>query len=171
MCYSKTVVILHCLFVNVVCIHLIVSLQYGSIVVGAVAEGVRSLTKAKTQQPQLSELARRSVDEDWSVWSLHGGLETLVEKLAEAAAGAGVELLLGAPCTALEPAGAEGIVVRSGTRELIASHVVSALPASQLAALLHPTHPTLAALLHSIPSVDVGLVNMVHFTSLTLNYQ
>ena len=125
---------------------------------------LKSFSKKKIPKP-LSELAQRSVNEKWSVWSLKGGLQTFPETLAESAKAAGVELFLETDCTGLEFVGEEGVLVKNNKEEFIASRVISALPAFQLARLVLESHQNLASLLQSIPSVTVAVVNMVSFTS------
>ena len=131
---------------------------------GGFVDILKSFAKKKNPR-SLSELAQRSVDEKWSIWSLKGGLQTFPETLAESAKAAGVELFLETDCTGLEFVGEKGVLVKNNKEEFIASRVISALPAFQLARLVLESHQNLASLLQSIPAVTVAVVNMVSFIS------
>ena len=71
-------------------------LQYGGITQGVIAGFFK---KKPDKTGPVSLLAEQAVKECWSVWSLQGGLQTLPEVLAQAAADNGVELLTETPCT------------------------------------------------------------------------
>lgn len=66
--------------------------KYGKIVLGL-------LRKPPPSTQKLSELSQQAQKEQWPLWSLQGGLQSLPEALADKAAQAGVELFVESPCT------------------------------------------------------------------------
>jgi oxygen-dependent protoporphyrinogen oxidase len=107
------------------------------------------------------ELFERAKNEKWSIWSLDGGLELLPETLGRSIKQQQAEVLLNSPC--------EEIIFQSGkaavrVREKVfeCDHIISSLPAKQLAPLVAKQHPELSEELFSIPAVTVAIVNL-HF--------
>jgi oxygen-dependent protoporphyrinogen oxidase len=107
------------------------------------------------------ELFKRAEKEKWSIWSLDGGLELLPETLGISIKKQQAEVLLNSPC--------EEIIFQSGKaavrirgKVLECDHIISALPAKQLAPLVAKQHPELSKELFLIPAVTVAIVNL-HF--------
>nr|CAG4651846.1 EOG090X06SP [Triops cancriformis] len=134
--------------------------NHGSITWGLIRQALKAKDKAKAGAEK-NALAKEAKSQRWSVWSLQGGLQTLPDTLAHKLSAEGVELYTESPCTGLElrPGGQEA-VIRVGNEEIMASHIVSTIPAAKLASLLAQEHPVLAKNLGSIPAVTVGLVNL-----------
>ncbi|XP_075301458.1 protoporphyrinogen oxidase isoform X2 [Opisthocomus hoazin] len=107
-----------------------------------------------------SGLSRRARAERWSQWSLRGGMETLAEALAAFLRPCGVELHCHAPLRRLRrnPDGRWQLALADGT--VTADHVISALPAAALAAVLPAEAEPLAQELRRIPAVSVAVVNL-----------
>ncbi|KAJ6657041.1 hypothetical protein lerEdw1_003042 [Lerista edwardsae] len=127
--------------------------KHRSVIVGMILGGGKSGS-------QDSLLIRRAQEERWSQWSLRRGMETLPEALGAVLRQRGVEIHCDAPAKQLErtAAGSWRILLENGGVE--ADHVISALPAKALAALLPTWAEPLARELLAIQAVSVGVVNL-----------
>lgn len=108
-----------------------------------------------------SDLFRRSRIEKWSVWSVEGGLETLVKALTKQMKDE-VDIKLDTACTKLDFHDKGVRVSLNNDHHIEAKHVVSSLPAPKLGALLPEQHSTLANLLKSIEHVHVAVANLAY---------
>ncbi|MEM9608114.1 MAG: protoporphyrinogen oxidase [Actinomycetota bacterium] len=90
-------------------------------------------------------------------WSLRDGLGALVDRLADEVRRSGVRIHLGDEATMLNPAGA-GTLVQCETGDVLASHVVAALPARSTAKLIGSTAPAAADALRRVRSASVAMV-------------
>nr|CAG4643979.1 EOG090X06SP [Lepidurus arcticus] len=134
--------------------------KHGSVTWGLIRQALKPKDKTSVSAPE-SVLAKEAKSQRWAVWSLQGGLQTLPDTLAHKLSEDGVELYTESPCSGIEfRNGGQEAVVQVGNQEIMASQVVSTVPAAKLASLLAPQHPVLAKSLGSIPSVTVGLVNL-----------
>lgn len=130
--------------------------KHGGAIIGALKEA-KKIEDGYVE----SDLFRRSRMEKWSVWSLSGGLETLIKTLGEELHKK-VNIQTNTPCTRLEFHDS-GVKVTSGDGEAIeAKHVISSLPAPKLGALVQHQHPSLSQLLTSIEHVNVAVVNLAY---------
>ncbi|XP_008477444.1 protoporphyrinogen oxidase-like [Diaphorina citri] len=132
---------------------------HGGVIKGAIKEMM-------SKRPDLSgyeesELYRRSRIEKWSVWSVEGGLQTIVNTLGEHLSNK-VEVKMDTTCTNLEFLEKGVKVTLNNDQHIEANHVVSALPAPKLGMLLHKQHPTLGNLLSSIEHVNVAVINLAY---------
>lgn len=136
--------------------------QHGSVCGGLVRDWMRQRFLAPGSKPDATAtdpLVQRARRERWAVYSLRGGLETLMRGLADAVRAAGADLRLGARVERLSLS-RDGVSVSVGGRKETLSHVVSALPARALAPLVAAEHPTLAAELAAIPFATVGVASL-----------
>lgn len=115
--------------------------------------------KDPVQQP-MSNIAEKARKERWSLWSLHGGLHTLVNKLSSALVDQGVHIRTNTPCTSVSLSSNGQSIVQLGTDDLTVDHVISSLPSASLSKVLSSNHKQLAALLQRIQSVTVAVVNV-----------
>lgn len=124
-----------------------------SVIVGMILGGGKSGS-------QESPLIRRAREERWSQWSLRRGMETLPEALGASLRHCGVEIHCDTPVKRLERTkdGSWRILLEEGSVE--ADHVISALPARALAAVLPGWAEPLARELLAIQAVSVGVVNL-----------
>ncbi|XP_076632512.1 protoporphyrinogen oxidase [Colletes latitarsis] len=104
-------------------------------------------------------LKERAQREMWALWGIEGGLEQLPLALAENITKHGVNIKIGHKC--------EQLKIHKDRIELTAngevkeySHIISSLPAKNLADLLQDQHSELSNELRSIPTVTVGIVNL-----------
>ncbi len=108
------------------------------------------------------ELARRARSERWNVWSLRGGLGTMVEALEDRLAKEGVEVATGCPVSKVSRGRGDhrvGVTTADGT-ETSFDHVFLACPASVSSGLLSDASPSCSSLLGDIPFVTVAVVSM-----------
>lgn len=106
------------------------------------------------------ELVEKSKKEQWSIWSLEGGLEQLPKTLKNyLSMNSNVKINTNSVC--------EQITFKQGEVELLVDgklenycRVISSLPAKNLAPLLLKQHPQLSRELEAIPSATVAVVNL-----------
>ena len=131
----------------------------GRVTLGWAADKARELLQPAAGSPEEAcELAQVARSEGWAVWGLAGGLETLVEGLAESLVARGVEVRLGAE-VALEGRG-QGAVVHTGGETIECDHLLLAAPAHATSRLVEPLNGEAAASLAAIPWVDVAVVTL-----------
>jgi len=130
---------------------------HGSVVKGMLINMITGQSSSAFQTK--CELFKRAVKEKWSVWSLDGGLELLPETLTSSIKNKHADVLLSSPCEDIDfQAGKATVKLRGNVFEC--DHVISSLPAKQLAPLIAKQHPELGAELSSIPTVTVAVVNL-----------
>jgi oxygen-dependent protoporphyrinogen oxidase len=130
---------------------------HGSIVKGMIMNVIRRKSNSPFQTK--CELFKRAVKEKWSVWSLDGGLELLPETLTSRIKNQQADLLLASPCEEIIfQTGKAAVKVQGNVFEC--DHVISSIPAKQLAPLVAEQHPELGEELSSIPTVTVAVVNL-----------
>jgi oxygen-dependent protoporphyrinogen oxidase len=132
---------------------------HGSIVKGT----LMNILQGKLSNPFQTkcELFERAEKEKWSIWSLEGGLELLPETLGISIKKQQADVLLNSPCEEIHYRhGKAEIRVREKVFEC--DHIISSLPAKQLARVVAKQHPELSEELFSIPAVTVAIVNL-HF--------
>ncbi|XP_070806816.1 protoporphyrinogen oxidase isoform X1 [Pituophis catenifer annectens] len=127
--------------------------KHGSVMLGMIRA-------KKETSPVDCQLIRQAREESWSQWSLRGGLETLPQTLASFLRERGVEIHCNAPVKRLDrtASGSWQIALQDGTVE--ADHVISALPARDLANLLPAGFEPLIQDLLAIQAVSVAVVNL-----------
>lgn len=109
-----------------------------------------------------TDFMNRAFDESWSMYRMQGGIETLPQAIVDKLENnLNVEMNLNAPCDEIEFNGNEAKVTVNGKTEN-SSHIISTLPAFNLANLVKNQHPTLADELQSIPYVDVAVINLLY---------
>ncbi|EDV93125.1 protoporphyrinogen oxidase [Drosophila grimshawi] len=106
-----------------------------------------------------SNLYKQAVQEKWAMYSLTDGLEQLPRALRKYLGEHDVNVQLSSRCNNLSFS-SDGARLGLRNAELPVSHVVSSLPAYQLAPLVRQQHPSLCAQLLEIPYVDVVVVNL-----------
>lgn len=130
---------------------------HGSIVKGMLMNMIKRKSSSTFQTK--CELFERAEKEKWSVWSLDGGLELLPKTLNINIKNQQADVLLNSPCNEIVFQTGKA-VVKVGEKIFECHHVISSIPAKQLAPLLAKQHPELGKLLSSIPTVSVAVVNL-----------
>lgn len=135
---------------------------------GGVVKGMmRTLFKSKTDDTMdLSELAKKSQEEKWNVYSIKGGLETFPDALHNHLVENDVTVNLNTKVEEIEFIDSSSVALKNSNGiTLTANHVYSSIPAYALAKLVRNQHPALAANLNDIPFVTVGIVNLYFDTT------
>ncbi|KAJ8733553.1 hypothetical protein PYW08_001851 [Mythimna loreyi] len=130
---------------------------------GGVVKGLmKSLFQSKSDTDiDLSELAKRSQEEKWNVYTIKGGLETFPDTLRNYLVENDVNVNLNTKVEELEFIDSSSVALRSSDgSSLKANHIYSSVPAYVLAKLVEKQHPELANDLNEIPFVTVGIVNL-----------
>ncbi|XP_052866525.1 protoporphyrinogen oxidase [Anopheles cruzii] len=138
--------------------------RHGGVIKGLLVEALRNRSKSKPQRDsaagtQSGKLAQRAKAENWSIYSIRGGLQTLPDTLAKDLQCKGVSIVTG---TKFEEMvfDRDRIMLRVDGKEQLLQHVVSSIPSYKLAKHVETQHPQLSAALRSIPFVDVCVVNL-----------
>lgn len=116
---------------------------------------------AKNELLAQCDLAKRSIDEKWSVYSLKDGLERLPTTLVTYLQQNGVDLRLNSRCQNVEFS-SNGARVSVDGKTYETDYLISSLPAFELGRLLQVQHPFLSEQLNRIPYVDVAIVNLLY---------
>ncbi|XP_069358460.1 protoporphyrinogen oxidase [Maniola hyperantus] len=134
---------------------------------GGVLRGVmKSFFRSNHQQGiQLSELAKRAVDEKWNVYSIRGGLDIIPATMQQYLKDHDVDLQLNSKINEIEFVDSSLVNLKKGNGEVLsANHIYSSIPSHVLAKLVSKQHPDLTKLLNDIPFVTVGIVNLYFST-------
>ncbi|XP_053952435.1 protoporphyrinogen oxidase [Anastrepha ludens] len=110
--------------------------------------------------PKLYEKAR---EEKWSMYRVPDGLETLPRTLSNYLRENDVKMQFSAECREIIFS-RDGAKMNVKGRDIDPKHIISSLPSYKLASCVKNQHPSLAALLMSIPYVDVAVVNLQYNT-------
>ncbi|XP_035795566.1 protoporphyrinogen oxidase-like [Anopheles albimanus] len=134
--------------------------QHGGVIKGMLKEALVNRNKPKpTAATPLGKLAQRAKSENWSIYSLRGGLQTLPDTLAADLQSKSVSIVTGTKFEELK-FDRDRILLRVDGKEQMLQHLVSSIPSYKLAKHVDQQHPVLAATLRSIPFVDVCVINM-----------
>ncbi|KAL7840419.1 hypothetical protein AOLI_G00257420 [Acnodon oligacanthus] len=108
-----------------------------------------------------SALLQRAQKERWAQWSLRRGMQALPEALEETLRGRErVKVHHNAPVRRLDNTAAGWEIKLEDGSTMKADHVISAVPAAVLAAVLPPAAQPLSEQLRAIPTATVGMVNL-----------
>ncbi len=115
----------------------------------------------KKEEGELCELAKRAREEKWSVWSLKGGLETLVDTLVNRLVSDGVQVRTGVRAQEVsnQKSGGMAVAFQEGPAETF-DHVFLACPSHAASTLLEGASSEAASLLRDIPFVTVAVVSV-----------
>lgn len=114
---------------------------------------------ARSKPIEICELAKRSLVERWSIYSMNDGLEKLPKTLSNHLKSNGVELNKYSKCEDIE-FGSNGATVTINGKSYETECLVSSLPTFEIGKLVKKQHPRLADELLAIPYVDVAVVNL-----------
>ncbi|XP_066983853.1 protoporphyrinogen oxidase [Macrobrachium rosenbergii] len=131
--------------------------SYGSVLLGM----LRDRKNAEKGDSELlkSKLVQKARREKWAVWSLKGGLETLVTTLAQKVEDSGVDIQKNTPVTTILQSGPK-LMVLTEKMQIEVDRVISCIPSNHLSAALKHNHKDLSQLLSSIPYATVGVVTL-----------
>lgn len=115
----------------------------------------------QTPSNQHCDLAKKSLAEKWSIYSMNDGLETLPKTLAKYLRSHDVQLNMNSKCENVEFT-TNGVSITANGKSYESDCLISSLPAFEIGKLLHNQHPTLANDLMEIPYVNVVVINL-HF--------
>ncbi|XP_072049287.1 protoporphyrinogen oxidase-like [Amphiura filiformis] len=137
---------------------------------GGIIKGGYQATQVRPEKDSFlahDDLMQKEHREKWSVWTLKGGLQTLVEKLEWRLGIDRVVINTGETCSHLEfvdeeesEGGKKVAIVTAGGKKWQADHVVSCIPSHNLGQLMEEEHDQFAEILKSIKSVTVATVNL-----------
>lgn len=139
--------------------------RHGGVILGLLKEALQNRKKkqpqsvAKNPTSMPAGLAERAKAENWSIYSIRGGLQTLPETLADNLRAKGVSIVTGTKFEELT-FDRDHVVLRVDGKEQQLRQLVSSIPSYKLAKHVQKQHPQLASVLSSIPFVDVCVINL-----------
>uniref|UniRef100_A0A182W2Z5 Protoporphyrinogen oxidase n=1 Tax=Anopheles minimus TaxID=112268 RepID=A0A182W2Z5_9DIPT len=138
--------------------------RHGGVLLGLLKEGLQNRNKKQSENvtkttTTVSSLADRAKAENWSIYSIRGGLQTLPETLADDLRAKGVPIVTSTKFEELIFE-RDQVVLRVDGKEQQLRHIVSSIPSYKLAKHVQKQHPQLASSLSSIPFVDVCVINL-----------
>merc|ERR1719430_2757200 len=98
----------------------------------------------------------------WAVWGLAGGLQAMVETLAQSLVDRGVEIRTGETISSIEKS-EKSVILVSDHANIMCDHLILATPSHVSASLLQSLSADLSLTLASIPFVSVALVNLEYY--------
>ena len=133
--------------------------KYGSVLKGL----IKDKKNAMKIEPSLlkCELVKRARLEKWSVWSLEGGLKTLVERLIELNTERGIMIKKNSPVINIDLNKNRNINIFTDNEVIEAQNVISCLPANKLAKVIKNIDEDLSTIMKSINFATVAVVNLV----------
>ncbi|CAL4105582.1 unnamed protein product, partial [Meganyctiphanes norvegica] len=131
--------------------------KYGSVLKGFLKDRKNS----EKPDPELmkSPLVQRARKEKWAVWSLEGGLETLIESLEQSNSRDGVEIRTNTEVKGISKNG-NRLIIQTDNEEFCADRVISCLPTCNLKSVIRNLSPELATLVGFIPFATVAVVSL-----------
>lgn len=133
--------------------------KHGGVVKGMLMEALGKKDKNSSKQVPLEGLAKRAKSENWSIYSIQGGLQTLPNRLKSVLDEGQVDIRTDVKCEEIEFKGNK-VELRVDGEERTLDRLISSIPSYKLAKYLAKQHPILARELAAIPFVDVGVINL-----------
>lgn len=115
----------------------------------------------KKKDTPLEGLAKRAIEEKWSVFGMDGGMAELPNAIRKSVLDRKAQIICGTPVTNISFKDGSAIC-KVGSDEIKTEHVFCSLPSLSVAPLLRNEHPKLAELLSKIPYVTVSVVNLAY---------
>ncbi|XP_062540289.1 protoporphyrinogen oxidase [Armigeres subalbatus] len=133
--------------------------KHGGVVKGMLKEALNKKGKKDAAKDLLSTLAKRAKSENWSIYSIHGGLQTLPHRLGTVLQtnGVGIETDVKFEEILFDDS---NVRLRVDGKERIVNNLISSIPSYKLAKRVSGQHPKLAKELSAIPYVDVAVINL-----------
>lgn len=131
--------------------------KYGGVIKGFLFRDKKK--EAEKQQPPEGKLYKIAKQQKWSIYSMKGGLETLPKKLADYLK-TYTDIKTNSKCQQIKFLNKHTAELRINGMKYQTDHVISSLPAYNLATAVEEQHPLLATMLKEIPYVDVAVVNL-----------
>ena len=125
---------------------------------GGILKGVlkNAIFNRKKKDESNCELVKQARSEKWNVWSLQGGMQTLVEALENKLKADGVKIVTG------QEAKVSVHKNELAVNESFTDRLIISTPAHQACKILRNVNDQASKLLESIPFVDVAVVNVMY---------
>lgn len=133
--------------------------KHGGVFKGLLKESISNRKKkAPTENKSVTDLAKRAKNENWSIYSLNGGLQILPDKIGSILREKQVEIQTNVHCKEIffEK---DKVRLLFDNQEKTVDYLISAIPSHQLAKCLVKQHPILSKELEAIPFVNVAVIN------------
>lgn len=133
--------------------------EHKSVVMGIYKKTLDKLSSKNKKTAVNCDLVKRSVAEQWSIYSMNDGLEKLPKTLSSHLKSNGAQLNKNAKCEGIE-FNSNGANVTINGKSYETDCLISSLPAFEIGKLVQKQHPQLANDLLAIPYVDVAVINL-----------
>jgi oxygen-dependent protoporphyrinogen oxidase len=165
--------------------------KYGSVTLGFLLSRMfkKKGPTAEEETVGFSNIALSSLTNNWAVWTLEGGLETLPWTMEQylSSQGGNTQFIKNCGVKAIRlgcrdrPAGhieveyvKDGDPVDKKVETLICNHVISTIPGIEIGKIMKgskPFHPSLSKVFETMESVDVQVTNLMYKNPNILNQQ
>lgn len=137
---------------------------------GSITKGLIYNIFSRKQTPILNDLAKKAKQEKWSVYSFKKGIETLPKTLDDQLKENGIKINCNTKCMGIN-INSNKILISTdkASTSIETDYLFSCVSAPVLGDLIIKQHPKLAALLKSIKSVNVAVINMYFDAKLIKN--
>lgn len=132
--------------------------EHGGVIRGILGSFMKS--KVPPSKIERSLLAKKAMDEKWFVYTIRGGLQTLIEALEDNVRQGDVQLNLEERCKQISFANGKADMKFENNSSSTTDQLICTLPTYSLAPLVAPEHPKLSEMLTKIPYANVAVVNV-----------
>ncbi|XP_053698739.1 protoporphyrinogen oxidase [Sabethes cyaneus] len=133
--------------------------KHGGVIKGLLLEAIGKRNQEKSPQTPATGLVKKAKSENWSIYSICGGLQTLPDIIGEVLKENQVNICTGAKCEEIIFDNNKATLTVNGQSHTV-DQLISSIPSYELAKLVSKQHPTLSNLLAAVPYVDVAVVNI-----------
>lgn len=137
--------------------------KHGGVIKGMLKEALSKRGKQDPNQQSITGLAKRAKSENWSIYSIYGGLQVLPDRIGSILKENQVDIHTEVKCEEITFDGNK-IQLRVDGKDRTIDHLISSIPSFKLAKHVAKQHPTLSKELSAIPFVDVGVINLRYKT-------
>lgn len=137
--------------------------KHGGVVKGMLKEAMNKKGKKDGAKESISALAKRAKSENWSIYSIHGGLQTLPDRLGTVLHKNGVGIETDVKFEEIMFDGGK-VQLKVDGQDRVVDHLISSIPSYKLAKRVSSQHPELSKELAAIPYVDVAVINLCYKT-------
>ncbi|XP_058813661.1 protoporphyrinogen oxidase isoform X4 [Topomyia yanbarensis] len=136
---------------------------HGGVIKGFLKEAFIKRAQKDSKLQASSNLAKRAKSENWSMYSLYGGLQTLPNRIGMILKENMVDIRTDVTCEEIV-FGDKRIQLIIDGKERVVDRLISSIPSYKLARHVAKQHPALSKELAAIPFVDVAVINIRYKT-------
>ncbi|XP_058467500.1 protoporphyrinogen oxidase [Malaya genurostris] len=143
---------------------------HGGVIKGFLKDALFRKKQQDTKAQDSSELAKRAKAENWSIYSIYGGLQTLPIRIGLILKEQMVDIRTDVTFEEIVFDGNQ-ILLKVDGKERVVDRLISSIPSYKLAKHVEKQHPSLSKELAAIPFVDVAVINIRYKTPNLQKYE